>query len=79
MAENPPQVSVRQGSPDAGVARHGGFRLNDTRNIETAKHVPRSNIAYYRRLGLSRVEMYAGPRRPSEFGSRLRRIRRTPE
>jgi hypothetical protein len=47
-------------SHDTGVAQHGGFRLNGTRGVETAKHVLRQNIAYYRQLGLSRVEMYAG-------------------
>ena len=54
------QAEVSEGAPDGRVARHGYFRLEDTRNIGTAKQVLRANIAYYRRLGLLRVELYAG-------------------
>lgn len=54
------QREVAEASRDGRVAQPGYFRLTDTRNIGTAKHVLRQNIAYYRQLGLSRVEIYAG-------------------
>ncbi len=60
VREKDDRTEVREGVPDARVAYHTGFFLNDTRNIGTAKHVLRSNIAYYRRLGLLRVEVFAG-------------------
>ena len=60
MREAGDRTEVAEASRDGRVAQHGYFRLTDTRNIGTAKHVLRQNIAYYRQLGLSRVEMYAG-------------------
>ncbi len=48
-------------SPDTGVAEHVYFELNDElQDAGLAKDILRANIAYYRQLGLSRVNVTAG-------------------